>query len=210
MDEMNFKDSFKEDRQSFKENMKTLKFYQNYIIIVILSIIAVFFLPMLGSSGDLCFKVPSTFAGWIVWLASKFSIIILNVMLFSQFIKQAKINVRDDPRFLEAERLLSEIGYLDKEIYYHPLIYIEAMTKKKKISLLITSAISIFGLTNAILTFDWVTLLTYLFTVSIALIFGWISMADTEDIWTITYLKFAKQEYNKNIIQQTEEENPND
>ena len=57
------------------------RFYQNYIIIGILSLISVFFLPMLGSEIGLGFKVPNTLAGWIVWTLTKLCVVAINMLL---------------------------------------------------------------------------------------------------------------------------------
>jgi hypothetical protein len=56
--------------------------YRNYIIIGILSALAVFFLPMLGSTAGLAFMLPNTAAGWIVYIITKVCIVAINVMIF--------------------------------------------------------------------------------------------------------------------------------
>lgn len=190
------------DKEKFEKKAKDLKYYQNYAIIILLSIISLFFLPMLGSDGNLKFDIPNTFLGIMIWLISKFSVIILNILIFDQFVKQAKNNVRNHPLYLEAERLLALIGRQDETIYYHPTKYINDMRKEKKIKVLITSTISVFCLGNAFLRFSWPVFLSYAFTISTCIIFGWITMLDTEDIWTYTYIKYAKQEYNNYIKSQ--------
>lgn len=41
--------------------------YINYIVIGVISLAVVTFLPLIGSTAGLGFKVPDTIAGWIVW-----------------------------------------------------------------------------------------------------------------------------------------------
>ena len=53
----------------------------------------------------------------------------------------------------------------------------------------ISSILGVFGLTQAILSFDWVAMLTYFFTVVFGLVFGWITMNEVEYYWTNTYYK---------------------
>lgn len=166
------------------------RLYQNYIIIAILSLISVFFLPMLGSELGIGFNIPNTLAGWIVWILTKLCIVIVNILIFDQFIKQAKVNVRDNENFKHAEEILNNVDEEAEEIEA-PTFYISKLYKKKGISLAVTTILSIFGLSNAILTFDWVSMLTYLFTIVMALVFGWVTMNEVEEIWTNKYYKYA-------------------
>lgn len=62
--------------------MKNWRDYQNYIIIGVLSALAVFFLPMLGTEIGLGFVLPNTTAGWIVYTITKLAIVIINILIF--------------------------------------------------------------------------------------------------------------------------------
>ena len=183
------------------ESKNNWRFYQNYIIIGLLSLISVFFLPMLGSEVGLGFKVPNTKAGWIVWSITKGCIIAINILLLDQFIKQAKVNVRNNPRFIEADDYFT-IKDDEEEYLPGPREYISGLYKSKGITTTITSALSVFGLTSAILTFDWVSMLTYLFTIVFGLIFGWITMNKVELYWTDTYYRKYIRESKKEAAQQ--------
>lgn len=168
------------------------RLYQNYIIIAILSIISVFFLPMLGSSVGLGFILPDTFAGWVVYLATKACIVVINILIFDQFVKQGKVNVKEDPRFIEAERILLEQKKYEEEIL-PASYYIHKMYKSKVTTTGIFTILGVFGFTNAILTFDWVSMLSYMFTITMGLVFGWISMNQAEEIWVEKHYKYAKK-----------------
>lgn len=61
------------------------------------------------------------------------------------------------------------------------------------ISTVTFSILGVFGFTNAILTFDWVSMLSYLFTIILGLVFGVISMGETEEIWTENHYRYAKK-----------------
>lgn len=175
---------------NFKERWR---FYQNYIIIGILSLISVFFLPMLGTEVGLGFKVPNTWAGWVVWILTKLCIVVINILLLDQFIKQAKVNVRDNEHFLEADAYYT-IKTEEDEYLPTPKEFISKLYKNKGITTTITSALSVFGLTSAILTFDWVSMLTYLFTIVFGIIFGWMTMNNVEEYWTDTYYRKYKRD----------------
>ena len=168
-----------------------LKLYQGYFIITILSLISIFFLPMLGSSIGLSFLLPTTVAGWFVWIGGKVAIILINILLFDQFVRQGKLNIKDNPRFLAAQEIFNNLDSPEEEYLPTPHEYFKKLYLNKGTKLFITSALSLVAFSNAILTFDWVTMLTYLFTVVCGLIFGWITMANVEDYWTDTYYKLA-------------------
>lgn len=171
------------------------KIYQNYVIIAILSLISVFFLPMLGSEVGIGFNVPNTIAGWIVYILTKLCIIVINILTLDQFIKQAKVNVRDNDKFVTANDY-----FCGKEIYEElqtPKEFLGGIYKKKMIKTTICSILGVFGLTQAILVFDWVSMLTYMFTVVFGLIFGWITMNECEIYWTETYYKLYLKEKEK-------------
>lgn len=124
---------------NYKENWRL---YQNYIIIGVLSLISVFFLPMLGTEVGIGFKVPNTAAGWIVWILTKLCIVAINIILLDQFIKQAKVNIRDNENFVEA----NEYYYSrteEEEYLPAPKEYIGSLYKRKGISMTITSALSV-------------------------------------------------------------------
>lgn len=184
------------------------RFYQNYIIIGILSLISVFFLPMLGTEVGIGFKVPDTTAGWIVWSITKLCIVAINILLLDQFIKQAKVNVRDNKQFKEADNYYTITD--NKEEYLPgPKEFIGKLYRNKGITTFLTSALSVFGLTSAILTFDWVSMLTYLFTIVFGLIFGWMTMNNVEEYWTETYYKkYLRDKAQKE--QELKENNNND
>jgi uncharacterized membrane protein len=65
------------------------------------------------------------------------------------------------------------------------------MYRNKIISTVIMTILGVFGITQAILTFDYIQMLSYAFTIIMGLIFGWVSMNQAEEIWTIDHYKWA-------------------
>lgn len=170
---------------------------RNYIIIGILSLAAVFFLPFLGSSVGLEFSIPNTPAGWLVYIITKLCIVAINLLIFDQFMKRAKVNAASSKYFQEAEEILRDHP-LEDEIILPAEVYIKSMYKSKMISTIIFTVLGVFGFTNAILTFDWVAMMSYIFTILMGLIFGWISMSEAEVIWIEKHYKYAKMIEQKN------------
>lgn len=181
-----------ETKKSIEKANATWRLYQNYIIIGILSAISVFFLPMLGTEADIGFKLPNTVAGWVVYIVAKLSIITINIMLVDQFVKQAKVNIREDKNFIEADEYFN--GKDSEEKLLYPNEFLGRIYRSKMTSTAIFSVLGIFGLTQAVLVFDWVSMLTYLFTIVFGIIFGWITMNEVEIYWTDTYYKLYKKD----------------
>ena len=165
---------------------------RNYIIIAILSIAAVFFLPFLGTSIGLGFVIPNTAAGWVVYIITKLCIVVINLLIFDQFMKRAKVNASTSPYFQEAEKIL-RTHLPDDEPILPAATYIRSMYRSKMISTAIFTILGVFGFTNAILTFDLVAMMSYVFTIIIGLVFGWISMSEAEVIWIEKHYKYAKK-----------------
>lgn len=175
-----------------------IKLYQGYFIVFLLSIICIFFLPMIGGSSlNIVFALPNTAAGWILWVVSKLAVILINMLTFDQFVRQAKINVRDNEKFIEAQTIFNTLQTSEEEYLPTPNEYLSKLYRNKGTKVFLTSGLSLVAFSNAILSFDWVTMLTYLFTIVTNIIFGWITMISVEDYWTDTYYKLAKREQQK-------------
>ena len=185
-----------------------LKLYQGYFIIGILSLVCVFFLPMLGSSVGLAFAFPNTWAGWFIWVVSKLAIVLINMLLFDQFVRQAKINIKDNENYVKAQSIFDALETPEEEYLPGPNEYLHRLYRSKGTKVMITSALSVFAFSNALLTFNWITMLTYLFTVTTGIIYGWITMLSVEDYWTDTYYKLALRVQKKNA-EKHEEKNEN-
>lgn len=171
---------------------KQWKLYQNYAIIGILSCLTVFFMPMLGSSIGLGLKLPNTLAGWLIYITTKVCVVIINIMIFDQFVKQGKVNVKNDPKYLEAESILLLEDRKDEPILPAQVL-LRKMYRSKMTTTAIFTVLGVFGFTNALLTFDWVSMISYLFTIIMGLIFGWAAMNQAEEIWTDKHYKYAKK-----------------
>lgn len=186
-----------------------ISIYKYYILIGCVSLVMLLFIPMLGTEAGLNFNVPNTVPGWIVYVVTKVIIAGFNIVIFHCFILQGKQNIAGDKRFLEAQQILGELE--DKEYipespkHWHLRTY-----GFKGATLFLMSILSAFSLTQAILSFDWPTFLTYLFTLGAGLITGILQKDSTEIWWTINYLQYAKyklkEQQNANIQQQTIQE----
>lgn len=178
-----------------------------YIIIGVVSFIALVFLPMIGSTVGLGWNIPDTVVGWIVWVGSKLIVSTLNVLIFHCFMCQAKINVKDNENYKKAREILTDVNL--KEIKPRsPGKWNAEQYGKKGVTIFITSSLAVVALTQAVLTFDYISMLTYLFTIIMGLIFGILQMKTAEEYWTREYLEYAlyRQKVQINTEIQAEEE----
>ena len=172
--------------------MNKLKQWLYYFIIGIVSMIALCFLPMIGSDIGLAWNLPDTQIGWIVWVTIKVIVAVLNVLIFHCFMMQAKLNIKNDPKYAEALDVLK----LTKQKDFtprSPSSWNKQQYGQKGVTLFITTALSTVALTQAMLTFDWMSMLTYLFTIIMGIIFGVMQMETAEDYWTNEFWQYAQQ-----------------
>lgn len=165
-----------------------------YFLIGIISLIALVFLPMVGSEAGMAWDLPSTTIGWIIWVTVKLIVATINVLLFHCFMQQAKLNVKENPRYKEARDLLITVA----PKLYKPRSPREFNRKEystKAVTIFITTALSTIALTQALLSFDYMSLLTYFFTILFGVILGILQMKKAENYWTVEFYDFAMKFY---------------
>ena len=160
------------------------RLYKNYAIIGVVSIICLLFFPFFGSTVGMAIVLPNTVAGWLVYVVSKLMVAAVNLVLLSCFVNQGKFNIREDTRYTEALFLLGKISPEKKAKPVSPAQHYRQVFGFKGTTLFITSLLSSFALTQAILAFDVITFITYLITLITGVIFGIIQMGAEEVFWT--------------------------
>lgn len=174
---------------SFKEKCANNAYY---IVIAILSFLALTFLPLLGSTVGLALNIPTTVAGWIVYVVTKLIVCILNMMIFHSFVKQAKINVRNDKNFKDANEIL-EVNKPKGYVPRSPHKFLGIIYGKKGTTVFISSLLSVVALGQALLTFDFASFISYLLTIIMGCVFGFLTMKQNEVYWTSEYLDYARK-----------------
>lgn len=166
------------------------KQYLYYILIGIISFISLVFLPMFGSEVGMAFTFPTTAAGWIVFIITQLLMAIVNVLIFHSFICQAKINIKDDPKYNEAKAIL-QLYILKSYIPRSLSQFTRREYGAKGVSIAIGTLLAGFALTQAILTYDYVRMLSYLFTITFGVIFGILEMKKWEEYYTGEFYDYA-------------------
>lgn len=173
---MNYKDKFNQ--------------YLYYIIIAIISVVALVFLPAVGSTAGLAWNTPDTTVGWIVWVSVRICVAVINVLIFHSFMCQAKINVKDDEKYTYAVNALMNLEEKER-LPRSPQVYYRQQWTHKGISIFIGSAMATVALTQAILTYDYISMLTYLFTIGLGIVFGIMQMKNVENYLTLEMYEYA-------------------
>ena len=167
-----------------------MRMYLYYGLVFILSICMLVFLPMIGSEGDIGYNLPRPPTGWIVFVVSKTCVAIINVLIFHCFICQAKLNVSDNEKFKKANEILDKHKRDIKP--RSPRKFFGKEYGIKGANTFVFSALSVVALTNAILTFDWISFISYLLTLIMGLVWGVLEMKKVESYWTEEYYAYAK------------------
>lgn len=162
-----------------------------YVVLFISSIVVLVVAPFLGSTVGLVLNLPNTVAGWIVYCTTKTIVAVLNVVIFYCFMEQAKINVKDHEKYKEA----CEILHKEKQ-KQHKVISPDKWQKgqylKKGVMIFFTTLLAAIGISQAVLSYDYVTLLTYVFTIVMGIVFGLLQMRNAEIYWTVDFYDYAK------------------
>lgn len=205
MDEEKKEDDQIEQRDSVKQSLKQGMYY---IIIAVISFISVVFLPMLGSTLGLGWKLPDTTAGWVVWGISRAIVATINVLLFHSFMEQAKLNIKDNEHYKEARDILVKVKRKEHKPK-SPAQWNAAQYGKKGTTIFLSSAMSVVAIGQAVLSYDWATALAYLFTLGMGIIFGIMQMKKAETYWTTEYYEYAlmkkRMEEEQQIAEQSEQ-----
>lgn len=186
---------------------KALDLYLYYILIGVLSFIALVFLPFFGSEVGMGFTFPTTAAGWVVYITQQALMALVNILIFHSFICQSYVNVKDDPNYIRARDIFH--SYDNKE--YIPMTLAQFNRKeygRKGVFIFVGTLLGGFALTQAILAYDYVRMLAYLFTIIMGIVFGIYEMKKYETYLTYEYLQSAlyyqKQKEEEKLKQETE------
>lgn len=177
--------------------------YLNYILIALISIVSLTFLPMIGTTMGVEFHFPTTKWEWSLFITVRACASIVNVLIFHSFICQSKVNVKNEPKYKEAREIL--ITTKKKARKPRSLAHFNAEEYGKKgTSLLVGTFFGTLVLTDAIINFSLVNFLTYVFTTTMAIVFGILEMKKYEEYYVTEYWEYAQmiKEENNDIDKQ--------
>lgn len=188
------------EEKSLREKL-SLNFY--YCLIFILSLLVMTVAPMFTPSANTDLGIaaifPHTPIGWAIYVCTKLFVGVVNLLLFHCFVKQAKINIKDNVKYIEACKIY-DIYHQKEYNPRSPKEYFGQLYRRKGIMIFLTSILSAIVLTNAILAFDLTAFVTYCMTILMGIIFGILKMKEVENYWTSEFYDSAmrlKNKYNK-------------
>ena len=157
MEESKFKKLITPDVNARKEIRKTLNDSAYFIIIGLISLLAVFIPPLFMGclSSDIGMAFPKNAEGWILWSIMNVSTAIANISLLVLFKLQAKKNARKDPNFIKANEILNKLaGRKEVFIPRSPARLNITDYSKKVVAILVSTFTASITLTSLILSFD--------------------------------------------------------
>lgn len=185
---------FEKFRERRKDSKRQFDLYKYYFIVGILSLLAVFIIPLFGTDPTLGLVLPTTLVGWLVYIATKLCIMGINMALFHCFMCQGKLNIKDHPKYLEACAILNRYGLGEKlRDPLGPDEWLPKQYKTKGVMVTIMTLCSSVVLTQAILRFDPVTMVAYGITVVGGVLAGFWAQDNAECYWTDEFWCYAKK-----------------
>lgn len=167
------------------------KQYLYYIIIGLVSVVFTCFLPMVGSEGDIVSHFPTSAVGWLIWCIRTLSTAVLNIVIFYCFMEQAIVNVKDDPKYKEANAILDCCKSTKRKNPRSPKVWKKTEYSKKGTVIFLSTAIALVGLENMLLSWNLALFLSYIFTILMGLLFGVLQMKKAELYWTEEFNEYA-------------------
>jgi len=192
-------------RKKLTDKLKEISYY---LIVGIVSIIMMFIVPLISGSlyGDVGLYFPSNTEGWIIYVVLKVALAVGNVSIFVLFKLQAKTNIKNDTRYIEANKLLNKA--VGKEIVQLPRspkqMNLKDYTQKGIVIFLSSIGLSVV-ITSLIISFDLITFISSIVTTIISVCCGWVTMLKNEIYWIDEYPLYADMIIRKLNIKQEEE-----
>lgn len=166
--------------------------YLYYILIGIISFLTLAFLPMLGSSQEISWGLPQTSAAWTLWIVSKVAASVLNVLIYHCFIRQGELNTRQNENRQKAEQMLNKLKKGKERKPISPSKFIARQYIRKVPLIAASTFLSLLAFGPALLVFDFVVFIVYLFSVIISIVFGILEMKHVEMYYTVGLLEYAE------------------
>lgn len=194
------------DNQEYRQGTRKIldainKQYLYYVIIGIFTFIVLVFMPMLGSSIDGGLKLPQGKGAWVMFVITRLFIAITNIIIFYSFMQQAKLNVRNNEYYKAANEILLKTKNAKEKKPMSPKKWETSQYLKKGTTIALGTVFALFSLSQAILTYKYTDLISYVILIFSATVFGIFQMKKAEIYWTTEYYRYAKmiEEENKPV-----------
>lgn len=181
------------NKEKSKKTREFISNSKNGIAIVILSIVAMFLVPLLGSYLTGKTQFPQTIPEWILYFACAIAISICSLFIYLALFNQGKMNVKEEPEYIQAKELhLKNFKRMNgKEIIPIDPFKWERNQKRRK-GFLQTMGIffGLLGLGLAVISWNNSQFVSATLSVIMSIGFGLVKMADVERMWTEGWLEW--------------------
>ena len=181
------------DKEKSKKTREFISNSKNGIAVVILSMVAMFLVPLLGSYLTGKTQFPQTIPEWILYFACALAISICSLFIYLALFNQGKMNVKDEKEYIEAKELhLKNFKRMNgKEVVpIDPFVWEKKQKTRKGIYQTIGIFMGLLGLGLAVISWNNSQFVSATLSVIMSIAFGLIKMGDVERMWTEGWLEY--------------------
>lgn len=180
------------NKERGKKTRQFISDTKNGIAVIILSLIAMFLVPLLGSYATGKTQFPQTIPEWILYFTCAIAISLCSLMIYLALHNQGKLNVKDDEDYIKAKELhLKNFERQDKEIVPIDPFKWEKKTKLKKGAFQTMSIfLGLLGFGLGVLCWNNSQFISSTISIVMAISFGLVHMGDVERMFTEGWLEW--------------------
>ncbi len=181
------------NKERGKKTREFISNTKNAIAVFILSAIAMFLVPLLGSYATGTSQFPTTIAEWILYFTCAIAVSICSLMIYLALHNQGKLNVKDEEEYLRAKELhLKNFERMNgKELI--PVDPFKWEKKQKTMKGIFQTLGIFFGLLGfglGVLCWNNSQFISSTFSIVLSIGFGLVHMGDVERMFTEGWLEW--------------------
>ena len=181
------------NKEKSKKTREFISNSKNGIAVIILSVIAMFLVPLLGSYLTGQSQFPQTIPEWILYFACALAISICSLFIYLALFNQGKMNVKEEPEYLEAKELhLKNFKRRNGKdvVPVNPFVWERNQKRRKGFMQTMGIFFGLLGLGLAVITWNTSQFVSATLSVVMSIGFGLVKMADVERMWTEGWLEY--------------------
>ena len=181
------------NKEKSKKTREFISNSKNGIAVIILSVIAMFLVPLLGSYLTGTTQFPQTVPEWILYFACALAISICSLFIYLALFNQGKMNVKEEPEYLKAKELhLKNFKRMNgrEVIPVNPFIWERNQKRRKGFLQTMGIFFGLLGLGLAVISWNTSQFVSATLSVIMSIGFGLVKMADVERMWTEGWLEY--------------------
>ena len=181
------------NKEKSKKTREFISNSKNGIAVVILSLVAMFAVPLLGSYLTGKTQFPQTVPEWILYFACALAISICSLFIYLALFNQGKMNVKDEPEYIQAKELhLKNFKRQNGKdvVPIDPFKWEKSQKRRKGFLQTMGIFMGLLGLGLAVISWNNSQFVSATLSVIMSIAFGLVKMADVERMWTEGWLEW--------------------